>query len=184
MSDAINEFRGGGDSFSATSDEHDLEPLPQQVALPRIGSVIDDVTSHEHGSATEQIGQGIRAALGIGALAMLPDMIEDLRRTRDLDAKLRFVQMALKEGGYGTKDNKLDHLPTFVFNFVGPTGGTVEVVQQAGDVEDAVIMKPRENLTQVRRDTLAALAGMNDDFMTGEAVPVAEPSVFDLIEGL
>lgn len=173
--------------------------LRQPAPLPQVGTVLDDVRTHEHATESEAIGAGLRTALGIGALALLPDMIEELRRTRDLDAKIKFVQLALKEGGYGVKDNKHDHLPVFNFTFVGSPGAPqqVQVVQEItkDEIEDAVIKLTEAPFTisDVDRKRLAGLAEfacINDDFATPDA-PLAAPepvsegqSIFDQIEGL
>jgi hypothetical protein len=165
-------------------DEDALPALAAPAAMPDVGGVVADIQAQQYAADQEALGKGLRAALGIGAIAMVPDVIEELRRSRDVDAKIKFIQMALKEGGYGTKENKHDNLPTFVFNFVGGAGGSVEVVQRVEPqevVEDAVLVSgaPQEKPI-VNPAALAPLAWMNDDFMIPETAP-AEESVFDLI---
>jgi hypothetical protein len=186
-------------SNEETPDDGALVALRQPVPLPKVGTVLDDVRTHEHATESEAIGAGLRTALGIGALALLPDMIEELRRTRDLDAKIKFVQLALKEGGYGVKDNKHDHLPVFNFTFVGNPGAPqqVQVVQEVSkdEIEDAVIKHTDAGLNisdadMKRLASLAEFACINDDFAS-ETQPVEPPepvseaqNIFDQIEGL
>jgi hypothetical protein len=155
--------------------------VAERKPVPDVTDVIQDIEGNSHASAQAQIGQALRAAMGIGALAMLPNLIEELQRSKDPDARLKFIQMALKEGGYGMKEDKHSSLPIFNFNFVGMGAPTkVEVVQQ---VEEAVATLPAASAA------LAALSSsINDDFepVLGSAVKsVAEAvSPFDMIEGL
>jgi hypothetical protein len=115
-------------------------PFREGGPMPDLTPVMEDLDSHPHNKQTDMIGQALRSALGIGALALIPGLIDDLRRTKDPDSRLKFLSLAFKEGGYGVKEDKGANMPTFHFNFVGDgIGQTVTVVQEAprDAIEDA-----------------------------------------------
>ncbi len=142
--------------------------------LPDVRGVSDDVSSNPSAKQLDEVGQAMRAALGIGALALLPGLIEDLQHSRDPDTRIKFLQLAFKEGGYGVKEDKTANLPVFHFNFVGgaPTNLTVER-HDTQNVEDATYAK-------------APADAYNDDFLPPSMTPVqlAPDTLFDLIEGI
>jgi hypothetical protein len=172
-----------------------VEALPPEQAPHRALSPVPDVQEHleqiEKNAAakmTEQIGNALRAGLGIGALALLPDLIEDLRRAKDPDTRIKFLQLAFKEGGYGVKDDSKANLPVFHFNFVG-VGGTATIVQetQAASsvpaIEDATYTVRQDEVEQAPAGYWGVAADdINRD--VDQNTPVAELSVFQLIEGI
>lgn len=108
------------------------------ASIPDVAATLEALEANSAAKLTEQIGQGLRTALGIGALSLLPDLIADLRKARDPDIRLKFIQTALKDGGYGTKDNKNDNLPTFNFTFNGIGASATVSVAPARDNSSAV----------------------------------------------
>lgn len=133
----------------------------------------------------EKIGMALRAAMGAGALEMLPEVIAALRLSDNIDAKLKFLQMAMKEGGYAAKEKKQDNLPTFAFNFI--TQGGVQHVQvtatpaepQPAQAEDIIDVIATSADPKKDPPSFALLIQANDDF-TPEKQQVE--SVLDMID--
>ena len=155
---------------------------PLAAPVPDITNVVDDIEGNSHAGANEQLGTALRTALGIGALSMMPNLIADLRNAKDPDARIKFIQMALKEGGYGVKDNKNDHLPTFNFTFVGNTTGSVEISRGATKPQETLEAEDATYPPLSMAQALSALAeAVNGDVDPPAPPPVSAPSVFDLI---
>ena len=150
------------------------EPIRPRASLPEVTDRLADAQGNPNAKQLDELGQAIRAGLGIGALSLLPELIEDLRRSKDPDTRIKFLALAIKEGGYGLKEDKTSQLPVFHFNFVGSgTTVTTERAAPAEIIEDAVYAKH-------------ASSAYNDDVLPPEATPpeLAPESIFDLIEGI
>lgn len=155
----------------ANSVQPTRDPIPDPQPLPRVQPALDRIKEDDTAKQVEQMGQGIRAMLGMGAIALLPDLIDDLRRARDPDTRIKFVQLALKEGGFGVKDNKNDNLPVFNFTFNG-VQGAVSVAQPQQMVEEVTPVQKQVN-------KLSTQAWINDDVAAPETPLVT--NVFDQI---
>lgn len=165
-------------------DDAEVDGYRVPAPIPDIAPTLEEIERNATAKLSEQIGQGLRSALGIGALALLPDLISDLRKSRDPDTRLKFIGMAMKEGGYGTKDNKNDNLPTFNFTFNG-VGGTVSVqavqTTPADEPEKAETVEYAE-YPDAAIARLRGYAGINDDVAIDGQPAESSPSAFSLIE--
>lgn len=151
--------------------------------------IAESIQAQKDADLLDKIGAALRAAMGAGALEMLPEVIAALRISDNIDAKLKFLQMAMKEGGYAAKEKKQDNLPTFAFNFI--TQGGVQHVQvtatpaqpdqalphQPEDIID-VVATPATN-APAQPPAFALLLAANDDF---EPPKTHAESVLDMID--
>ncbi len=117
----MDDLSNGGVTSLALSADH---PLLQEMA------------NANDAMLSEQVGNALRAAMGAGALYMLPEVIQELRKSTNIDAKLKFLQMAMKEGGYAAKEKAKDNLPTFSFNFITQNGVQQIQVQSTEPTDD------------------------------------------------